>query len=43
VTLTKKSLTKEIMEEVTVKLMKKIADRVNQKVQDGLKKFQDIT
>jgi uncharacterized membrane-anchored protein YhcB (DUF1043 family) len=29
------------MEEITEKLMKKILDTVNQKVQDALKKFQD--
>jgi hypothetical protein len=31
------------MKEVTEKLMEKILDTVNQKVQDALKKFQDTT
>jgi hypothetical protein len=31
------------MEEITEKIMEKILDTVNQKVQDALKKFQDIT
>jgi hypothetical protein len=31
------------MEDITEKLMEKILDRVNQKVQDALKKFQDTT
>jgi predicted transglutaminase-like cysteine proteinase len=37
-----KTLEEEIMEEVTEKLMKTL-DMVNQKVQEVLKKFQDIT
>jgi hypothetical protein len=41
VTPTKKSLKEEIMKEVTEKLIGKILDTVNQKVQDALKKFQD--
>jgi hypothetical protein len=31
------------MKEIAEELMEKTLDRVNQKVQDGLKKFQDIT
>jgi hypothetical protein len=31
------------MEEITEKLMEKLQDTVNQKVQDALKKFQDTT
>jgi hypothetical protein len=38
----KKSFNEEIMEEITEKLMEKTQDTVNQKVQDALKKFQDI-
>jgi hypothetical protein len=40
---TKISLKEEIMEEIAKKLMGKILDMVNQKVQDALKKFQDTT
>jgi triacylglycerol esterase/lipase EstA (alpha/beta hydrolase family) len=36
----KKSLKEEIMEEITVKLMEKTLDTVNQKLQDVLKRFQ---
>jgi glutamyl-tRNA reductase len=44
VTPTKKKIPKEeIMEEITEKLMKKLQDMVNQKIQDALKKFQDTT
>jgi predicted AlkP superfamily phosphohydrolase/phosphomutase len=39
----KKSFKEEIMGEITEKLMGKILDMVNQKVQDVHKKFQDIT
>jgi hypothetical protein len=31
------------MEEITKKLMEKLEDKVNQKVQNALKKFQDTT
>jgi ABC-type transporter MlaC component len=41
VTLTKKS--KKIMDEITEKLMEKLHDMVNQKVQDELKNYQDTT
>jgi hypothetical protein len=40
---TKKYLKEEIMEAVTQNFMEKILDKVNQKEQDALKKFQDTT
>jgi hypothetical protein len=39
----KKSLKEDIMDEITEKLMEKLQDVVNQKVQDALKKYQDTT
>jgi hypothetical protein len=39
----KNFLKEEIMGEITEKLMEKIQDTTNQKKQDPLKKFQDIT
>jgi hypothetical protein len=39
----KKSVKEEIMEDITDKLMEKLQNMVNQKEQDALKKFQDIT
>jgi hypothetical protein len=38
----KKSLKVEIIKEITEKLMEKLQDIVNQKLQDALKKFQNI-
>jgi hypothetical protein len=39
----KKSLKMEIMDDITEKLMEKLKDTINQKVQDALRKYQDIT
>jgi hypothetical protein len=41
VTPTRRSLKEEIMKEITDKLIEKIPDMVNQKVQNALKNFQD--
>jgi hypothetical protein len=38
---TKKTLKKEILEEITKKHMEKILDVINQNVKDALEKFQD--
>jgi predicted transcriptional regulator len=40
---TYKKIKEEIMEEITGKLMERILDMVNQKVQDALKKYQGTT
>jgi hypothetical protein len=39
----KKSLKEEIMDDITEKLMEKLQDMANQKVQNAFKKYQDTT
>jgi cell division ATPase FtsA len=39
----KKTLQESIMKQITEKLIEKIGDMVNQKLEDALKKFQDTT